>query len=176
MPIIYITGISGSGKSTVRQELQGRGYKVYGTDEDGIAFFYHNETGEPVVRRIAPHEHTPQWRSEHTWKVRRETVERLAEANRSEMVFLCGVVANDVDELWDLFDRVFALNIDEETLRHRITNRINNDFGKADHELDMLLRWQKTAEDDYTRAGAVVIDAIRPVEWVVDDILSRLKL
>ncbi len=171
MPLIYITGISGSGKSTVRDELRKRGYTAYGTDEDGLAYFYNNETGKPLKHRIPPEVRTPQWRSEDTWKVQRAAIEKLHHEAEDKPIFLCGVVANDASELWDLFDKVFALTIDDETLRHRITTRTNDDFGKLLHEFELLLNWQKTAKEDYEKLGAILIDATKPVGEVVDEII-----
>jgi uridine kinase len=37
MPLVYVTGISGSGKSAVLQELRQRAHKAVGVDEDGYA-------------------------------------------------------------------------------------------------------------------------------------------
>ena len=37
MSLIYITGISGSGKSTVLRELAKQGYEAHGVDEEGYA-------------------------------------------------------------------------------------------------------------------------------------------
>jgi dephospho-CoA kinase len=37
MALIFITGISGAGKSTIAKELSRRGYEVYDTDEDGLS-------------------------------------------------------------------------------------------------------------------------------------------
>lgn len=173
MPLVYITGISGSGKSSVCTELKRRGYKAYDTDHDGIAYFYHNETNLPVTERISAEERTPQWRSKHTWKAQRETVEKLANSATNELVFLCGVTSNDTSELWDLFANVFALTIDEKTLRDRIISRTHNDFGKNPHEFADLLRWQQTAAEDYKEHGALLVDASQPIEKIVDEILAR---
>jgi dephospho-CoA kinase len=175
MPLIYITGIAGSGKTTVRNELRRRGYQAFGTDEDQLAFFYNNQTGKPLKQSIPAAIRTPEWRLKHTWKAARTEVEKLKENAKDEPVFLCGVVANDTTELWDLFETVMALTINEETLRHRITTRTNDDFGKPPHEFALLLNWQKTAREDYQKLGAIIIDAIQPVEAVVDAILAKVK-
>jgi dephospho-CoA kinase len=176
MPLIYITGIPGSGKTTVRGELRRRGYQAFGTDEDQLAFYYDNQTGEPLKQSAPAAIRTPEWRLLHTWKVARAEVEKLQKKAKDGPVFLCGVVANDVTELWDLFDVVIALTIDEETLCYRITTRTNDDFGKPPHEFELLLNWQKTAREDYQQLGAIIVDAIQPVEAVVDDILARVKV
>ncbi len=174
MPLIYITGISGSGKSSVCKELKRRGYRAYDTDHDGIAFFYHNGTDKPLLEKIAPEDRTPEWRAKYTWKAKREDVEKLAAEAKDELVFLCGVTNNDADELWDLFGQVFALTLDEEGLRHRIVNRTGNDFGKNPHEFADLLRWQQTASEDYKKLGAILIDATSPPEEVADEILRQV--
>lgn len=171
MALIYITDISGSGKTTVRNELQRRGYTAYGTDEDDLAHFYNNETGELIKHHVTADDRTREWRSHHTWKVERAAVEKLRNEAKDKPVFLCGVVSNDASELWDLFEKVFALTINEEVLRHRITSRTNNDHGKNPHEFEELLNWQKTAQKDYEKLGAITIDATKPVQEVVDEIL-----
>ena len=175
MALYYITGISGSGKSLVRSELLKRGYEAFGTDEDALAYFYHNETGEPIKNYLTSEERTPEWRKNHSWKLLRSTVENLAQSAQDRKVFLCGTVANDADELWDLFTKVFALTINEDTLRNRIINRTSNDFGKSSHEMASILEWQRSAESDYKKLGATIIDATRSVNKVIDDILEQVK-
>src|SRR5579859_2614351 len=121
MALYYITGTPGSGKSAVCDELKQRGYAAFDTDNDGIAAFYNNETGEAIGRHVLAAERTPAWRKQHTWKAKRETVEKLAATAENKPVFLCGATANDADELWDLFAKVFALVVtDEHVLRERI--------------------------------------------------------
>ncbi len=46
--IIYITGIGGSGKSSVKEELKKRGYEAHDVDE-GFANFFNIKTNEKVT-------------------------------------------------------------------------------------------------------------------------------
>lgn len=174
MPLIYITGISGSGKSTVRQELLHRGFKAYGGAEDKIAAFYNNETGKKLGGWVEAKNRTPEWRLKYSWKIDRRTIQELKKEAESEPIFLCAITRNDIAELWDLFDHVFALTLDEETLKHRLATRINNDVGKNPHELATLLQWQQTAAEEYQKLGATLIDATRPLQEVVDEIVQNV--
>jgi thymidylate kinase len=172
--LVYITGVPGSGKSAVCNELKRRGYTAYDTDGDAIAFFYNNATGKAIEEHIPAKDRTPEWRTQHTWMAKRNTIEGLMADTASELIFLCGVTANDADELWDLFSIVFALVVsDEQSLRKRITDRSEDGYGKNPHELTDLLQWQRTAAADYEKLGAVLVDASQPVEKVVDSILAQ---
>lgn len=173
--LIYITGTPGSGKSAVCNKLKRRGYVAYDTDKDAIAFFYNNITGEALRGHIPSKDRTPQWRREYTWKAKRETVERLIADAKSDPVFLCGVTANDADELWDLFSKVFALVIsDERVLKERVENSDEDGYGKNPHELAALLEWQKTAAAEYKTLGAILIDAPQPLAKVVDTVRAQV--
>ncbi|MEO5948874.1 MAG: AAA family ATPase [Candidatus Saccharimonas sp.] len=175
MSFYYITGVAGSGKSLVRKELTRLGYEAYDTDENNLGYFYHNTTGETVQNNLTSDERTPEWVQSHTWKLSRIKAEKLTLRARNKTVFLCGAVANDATELWDLFDKVFALTINEEVLVHRIKTRTSNDFGKSPHEMANIMKWQSTAKETYTDLGAVIIDATQSIDHVTKSILGNLS-
>lgn len=174
MPLIYITGIAGAGKSEVYTELKKRGLEVYGTDEDQLAGFYNNETGEkvdnPADNNLEP---TAAWRELHTWRLPRSTIEAFKNKSQNSTIFVCGVAADEVNYL-DLFDKLFALVIDDATLVERIMTRTNNSFGKSDHEFDQIKMWQAGTPAYYEHHNFIQIDATKPVEQVVDAILAEL--
>jgi broad-specificity NMP kinase len=171
MSLIYITGIPGTGKSTVRQKLLRQGHIAYGGAEDSIAAFYNNETGQRLEGWVEAKDRNLEWKSKYTWKIARETIEQLKNRAKDKTIFLCAATRNDVDELWDLFDTVIALTIDEETLRHRLGTRTNNDVGKTQDELQSILERQKLARQRYESLGATIVDGTQPIEKVVDEIV-----
>ena len=169
MALVYVTGISRSGKSTVRHELVRHGHEAHDTD-DGMARFVDRSTGV-ATRRIDASLRTREFVENNDWVVEPDRVLQLSHRAVDRLVFLCGAIANEV-EVWELFDRVILLSIDEATMRERVIGRTTNDFGKNPHELELMLGWIKTIDDEYRRYGAVVIDATRPISIVVDEIVE----
>lgn len=173
MPLVYVTGISGSGKSAVLQELRRRGHQAVGVDEDGYGRWLDRRTGEerpyPVdSKTLDPHE----WYADHDWVL---DVNKIAELKKyadrdATLVFLCGVAAGDA-EAWEYFDVVCALVIDEATIRARIDLR-DDSFGKRPHELDQVLAWNVGYADTYQGFGAVLVDATKPLPVVVDAVIA----
>jgi dephospho-CoA kinase len=169
MSLFYITGIAGAGKSTVCEELSKQGYVAHEGD-DNLSAFYNNTTGEKVDRPTTIGDRTPEWRSEHTWKMSKDALLKLKAGAKENPVFVCGVASNE-EEYIDVFDKVFALDVDVETMKHRVKTRTKGDFGKSAHEMETLLDWHNSTQDYYRKIGAHIIDATKPIEWIVDDIL-----
>lgn len=172
MSLIYITGPSGAGKSTVRKELQKRGYEAHDTDEDGMSAWYNIETGEQV-QRPGPPVRPADWYEHHAYRMSPERVKALAERAKDKVIFLCGIPSNDL-ELAEYYDKVICLVIDEETMRHRVANRDTNTFGKSPDELQLMLYWHGKMLERYEKHGAAMINAMKPISEVVDEILSRI--
>ncbi|MDQ2972861.1 MAG: AAA family ATPase [bacterium] len=175
MSLIYVTGISGSGKSTVKAELVRRGYSALDVDEDNFKSWYNRKTDELAKEQKTWEEAEADrnWHEQHWLKIERSRVKKLHEVSMqsSSPVFLTGSTPNDKDIL-DLFDRVIFLQVSNKTLKHRILTRTNNSYGKHPDDLKDILIWNSTAEAQNINYGAVSIDAERPIGQVVNDILQ----
>jgi dephospho-CoA kinase len=171
MPLIYITGSSGAGKSTVRKELQERGFEAHDTDEDGFSHWVNIKTKAQV--RIPEATNRPKgWLDEHAYMLSPEKVEELKEKASSQKVFLCGIPSNDID-FFNVFDKIIFLEIDKETMLDRIKNRRNNTFGQSEDSLALLLKWFDPIRLRYEKAGPTFIDATKPINLVVDEIVQN---
>ena len=76
----------------------------------------------------------------------------------------------------DLFDGVFVLEVDRDTMNRRIDQRVAldpTDFGGTPEERDLIERLYATKAD--VPKNAISIDATAPVARVVDDILSKFR-
>lgn len=169
MALIYIKGTPGSGKSAIRKALEGRGYEAHDADDKDMGGPYNNTTNERVTYPDeAP---TPEWFAAHSYRLIPESIKDLHEKARGKIIFLCGTASNE-DDVWDLFDHVLFLDIDEPTLKTRIANRSNNDYGKAPHEFELIMEKYQADKLKQSRPGVISIDAAQPLNHVVDQILE----
>jgi len=168
MALIYVTGISGSGKSAIRDELGKRGYPAYDLDE-GFKGWYNKKT-DTRSKKEKPWEDSPSLsRSLYRMKIERAKVEELAVRAKNETIFLCGGGPNDTD-MRDLFDKVIHLSITEKTLRERLAIRANN-YGKHPDDLKDILQWHKEIDEHTAGLGAVIVNAEQTLDKVADEIL-----
>lgn len=155
-----VEGVSGTGKTSVCKELRRRGYQAINGDTD-LAYQGDPETGEPT-------ETFSHWH--HIWDVRK--VRTLAADQAEPVTFFCGGSRNFATFL-DVFDGVFVLDIDRDTLLRRLDRRPAGEFGATQAERDLVVHLHRTQEDVPPRG--VRIDATAPLEVVVDEILNRVE-
>ena len=156
-----IEGLSGTGKTSVCDELQRRGqHAIHGDSE--LAYRGDPETGEPMEG--FGHEH-------HIWDV--EKVRSLVADRSHAATFLCGGSRN-FSKIIHLFDAVFVLEVDLPTLHRRLDERPDDEWGGGvPTERELIVRWHQTKED--VPEHGIVIDATAPIEQVVDEILRRCQ-
>lgn len=157
-----IEGISGVGKTTVCNELQRRGYNAIDGDE-AFGYFADPETGLPTD------EHT-----QLNWIWDENKIESILNDKKQKTGFVCGGATNQ-DRFENHFKKVFTLYVDDDTLRHRLLHRTNNDFGKKPDDLARQLEWNKSTVAYAKHRGAVPIDATKPITAVVDEMLRNIK-
>ncbi len=163
-----IEGVSGTGKTSVATELERRGYHVVHGDRE-LAYRGDPETGAPLDAAQGQGDTDPAFaHAHHIWDV--EKVRARADDKRHPVCFFCGGSRN-FHRFIDLFDDVFVLDVDRETLKRRLANRPDDEFGGKPAERDFVLRLHATKED--IPANATAIDATAPLAAVVDAILSR---
>ena len=168
---MWVTGNSGTGKSTVCEVLRARGYVAFDADEDGFSRWIDRSRGDVVLDPPYP---VPEgWLDRYGWVIVRERVEALVEEFRSHNAFLCGSAENETD-VRDLFDIIVCLVIDQDTLRHRLATRTTNAFGQHPEELAAALEWNPRMRALYESRGATIIDASKLLTEVVDGVIDAV--
>jgi adenylate kinase family enzyme len=163
-----IEGVSGAGKTTVAEELQRRGCHVLHGDRE-LCYRGDPETGEVLDGLGREGTAGIVWRHEHhIWDV--DKVRSLVADRRHAASFFCGGSRN-FHHFIDLFDEVFVLEVDLDTLKRRLDERPRDEFGGKPGERELVVRLHATRAD--IPSNAVSIDATAPIARVVDEILSK---
>lgn len=174
MSLVYVTGLSGSGKSAVLRELGKQGYEAHGVDEGGYADWIDQETGAVVpFPHNDPSLDAHGWYKKHRWVLSQERIGNLKKRadDESKTIFLLGTAEGE-DKVWHFFDKVMTLLVDAATLRSRIESRQDNHFGKDPEEMAAILGWLESHERIYRGFGATIIDATKPLEQVVNEVVN----
>jgi broad-specificity NMP kinase len=155
-----IEGVSGTGKTSVCNELQRRGYHAIHGDRE-LAYQGDPETGTRTDG--VTHEH-------HIWDV--DKVKALVANQDDPVTFFCGGSRN-FSKFIDLFDGVFVLEVDLDTLNQRIYERPENEWGGKQTERELIARVHQTKED--IPKNGIIIDATVSIAHVVDEIVRQME-
>ncbi|OWK23402.1 nucleoside kinase [Rhizobium yanglingense] len=166
-----IEGVSGTGKTSVATELQQRGYHAIHGDRE-LAYQGDPQTGKPLDRSAHRQNSLDVafWHEHHLWDV--DKVKSLVADRSHPISFFCGGSRN-FHYFIDLFDGVFVLDVDLDTLKRRLASRPEDEFGGKPAEREVVVRLHATKEDN--PKNATTIDATAPLTSVVDDILSKCR-
>ena len=156
-----IDGVSCAGKTTVCDELQRRGYHSIHGDRE-LAYWGDLKTGEPVDGSTDEHR---AW----IWDV--EKVRALVADQKHAATFFCGGSRNS-DRFIGLFDGVFVLEVDLDTLNRRLAARPEDEWGGTASEGESFARLQHETKEGLPE-NAIIIDATAPLSSVVDTILEN---
>jgi shikimate kinase len=173
MPLIYVTGIAGAGKSTVCGELVRRGFEAYDTDDNGFSYWQDMITGE-ITGATHAAGRSAEFSTRNQWKMDPERVRSIAKKARERAIFLCGSASNDA-EFSDLFAKVIHLSIDRTTMQERVTTRSTSDYGKNANELTALTELHERIDGHYRTWATTSLDANQPTSEIVDQIIAEVE-
>ncbi|MBP9852228.1 MAG: AAA family ATPase [Candidatus Pacebacteria bacterium] len=165
-----ITGISGTGKTTVSQLLNQKGYKSIDIDEvKGLCHWRNKETQEKARFYTGIGK---DWLEAHEWICDIEKLKQLINQNNGPVVVI-GMPTNQ-KEFYSLFDTIFLFQCSENTFIHRLNTRVNNDFGKDIEEQKIILNWYKDFEKEMLENGAIPINTEKPANEVAEEVIKNI--
>ncbi len=163
MSLFFISGVSGTGKSTLMHELRERGEEAYDADVDCIRAS--KVTGEIISYEEAKKEG-------YDWIYPEEALQKLTEKSATKDIFLLGFVDN-LQAVKDAADEFIWMSIPLDVLVQRLDTR-QKEYGKSERErkliLDLYEKMSKALEP-----GTFTLDATKPVEAIADDLLTHVK-
>ena len=147
MKRVLLTGMSGTGKSSVVRALAARGYKAVDTD-DGWS--------EPLP------DGRQQWRE--------DAIDRLLDTEDADVLFVAGCEENQA-QFHPRFDHIVLLSAPVETLLERVATRTGNPYGKSPDDLSRILDDLGSVEPLLRRAADHEIRTTAPLDEIVEDVL-----
>ena len=139
MARVLITGMSGTGKSTLLVELHQRGHLTVDTDYDN--WVLPSGVWDPV---------------------------RMASLlERQSHVIVSGTVENQID-FYDQFDHIVLLSAPWERLLERVTSRSNNPYGRTQAQQDEIRFYLNTVEPLLRRSATLELDGASPINELAD--------
>ncbi len=162
MKRMLLTGMSGTGKSTVIGELAARGYKAVDADCDEFSHWVEVEgSADPFGSTVEVG---------RDWVWREDRIQDLLSTQDSEVVFLSGCAEN-MPKFFPQFDHIVLLSAPAEVLVRRLRSRTTNPYGKHPDEIARVLGLLESVEPLLRRVAGHEIDTSAPLEAVVAAIL-----
>jgi shikimate kinase len=160
MKRILLTGMSGTGKSTVIRALAERGYKAVDSDSDEWSVW----ADDPLQPNTEP-----------DWIWREDRIQGLLSNENADALFISGCKTNQ-GKFYPQFDHIVLLSAPADLIIERLTTRTTNPYGKRPEDLAQVLRYLETVEP-LLRCGATLeIDTSDPLDQVVQTILRHVRL
>jgi shikimate kinase len=146
---VLLTGMSGTGKSTLVHELRRRGHAAHDAYDDGFS--------EP--------------RADGRWGWRADVVADLLARERDRLLFFAGCS----EEQRDLpFDYRVLLTAPRSVLVERLRTRTGNAYGRSGAELAQVLADLAEVEPLLRRSADLVLTTTAPPSQVADALLERI--
>ena len=144
-----VTGMSGTGKSTVIAALAARGYKAADADDDAYS--------EWVAVSADASPYGPPVAGDKDWVWREDRIEELLATEDAAVLFLGGSAEN-MRAFLPRFDHIVLLSAPPEVLVERLRTRATNLYGQGPGEAARVLALVETVEPLLRRVADLEID------------------
>ena len=159
MKRVLITGMSGTGKSAVIQELIARGYTAYDLDAPEWSEWVDVDAADVL---------TPRQGKDWVW--REDRVRTLLSEPGDGKLFISGCAEN-MGQFFPLIDVVVLLSAPVATLMERLAARPFGGYGHSADDRRKVADLVSTIEPSLRKSADREIDTRRPVQATVDEIL-----
>ena len=164
MQRILLTGISGTGKSTLTAELAARGYSAVDADSPDYSEWAAPDADAPGTP-VEP---------ERDWVWREDRIAALLARTDADVLFVSGCASN-MRQFLPLFDHVVLLSAAPAVIVERLRTRTTNAYGKHPAEAARVLQLRDDVEPLLRRVADHEIDTGAPLADVVDAVLRLAR-
>ena len=171
---IFVTGMAGSGKSTISKELNLLGYKSYDIEDNeyGLFTMVRRDTG----KLYEDYDNTDMEKVKNArWTCDVSKLKEFVNKQTEGIVFYCGISSNN-EEVMSLFDVSILLKASSETIYKRLLTREGTeDYGNTEAGRQNALGWKDEFEGKMQKAGMLVVDANSNPREVANKIVELVK-
>jgi len=168
MSRVLLTGLSGTGKSTLIEQFAALGYKAVDLDSDEWSEWVEvHFDGEPTAGD-SPVERNRDW----VW--REERVHALLSLQETGILFAAGCASN-MAKFRLQFDHIVLLTAPAAVTVERLLTRDNNQYGKRPEELARVLAQHEVIEPRLRTLAHHEIDTSASLDEVVRKILDIVR-
>ena len=143
---VLITGMSGTGKSTLLAGLAAYGLATLDTDDDGWTL------------------------ADARWDLPR----MIAHLEAHDTIAVSGTVENQ-GEIADWFDHVVLLSAPLPIILDRVAQRTNNPYGRSEADRAEIAAYVLTVEPLLRRSATLELDATQPTESTLAAVLALFR-
>jgi RNase adaptor protein for sRNA GlmZ degradation len=153
---IFITGMSGTGKTSVIEELRTRGFTAIDTDyDDWCELSTVNDESE--------------------WLLQEDRLHALLAAPLTSPLFVSGCSSNQ-GKFYKFFDYKILFIAPLPVMRERVTSRTSNPYGKSEHEWAEICRNHELIYPLLKQSADFEIDSSTMTITEIADLLTNLAL
>ena len=167
MKRVLLTGMSGTGKSTLIDALAERGYKAVDLDteewSEWVPIAGKDQFAVPAVLGSAL--------QTQDWVWREDRVKHLLSTGDAGVLFVSGTASNQ-GKFHGQFDHIVLLSAPASVLVERLAARTSNTYGKDPNELARVLQQVETVEPLLRRAASAEVDTSVPLDRVLEAVLK----
>ena len=171
MKRVLLTGMSGTGKSTVIGALAARGYKAVDADTNAWSEWVPTPGEDDPFASAADLDSV--WQ-DHDWVWREDRIQHLLSTEDADVLFVGGTASNQ-GKFHAQFDHIVLLSAPPSVLVERLASRTNNAYGKDPYELARVLEHVEIVEPLLRRAASVEVDTSAPLDQVLEAILDVVR-
>jgi dephospho-CoA kinase len=161
MKCVLITGMSGTGKSTLIGELRARGFNAIDFDSpewsEWVDYVSTNESDSPV-------------KPGRDWVWREDRVRTVLSQEDGKTLFVSGCAIN-MSKFYPYFTHIVLLSAPAAVVLERLKCRTTNAYGKSSEEAARVLSLIQTVEPLLRKKASHEIDTSAPLKQVVETLL-----